>query len=55
MTHKLIKTFSRIGEACSHVATVLSCIVKAHESRQNSNSCTSQACQWLPPAKNVSM
>jgi hypothetical protein len=45
----------RIGEACTYIATVLSCVVKAAETRKNSgmNSCTSKICQWLPPSKNI--
>lgn len=47
----------RLGEACSHIATVLTCIVKAGEARMKSGSdaCTSQKCMWLPPARNVSL
>ena len=46
---------NRLGEACSHIATLLSCVVKAAEACQvqGSNSCTSQKCVWLPPARNV--
>lgn len=45
----------RLGEACSHIAALLSCVVKAAEARQTCgrDSCTSQKCMWLPPAKNV--
>jgi len=45
----------RLGEACSHIAALLSCVVQAVVARQSSGSysCTSQKCVWLPPAKNV--
>ena len=47
--------FCRLGEACSHIAALLSCLVAAVESRENAgtDSVTSQSCKWLPPANNV--
>lgn len=49
--------YCRLGEACSHIATVLTSVVKADEARKKcgSDSCTSQKCMWLPPAMNVCM
>ena len=43
----------RFGEACSHIAAILSCLVKATELRYKSDldSCTSQR---LPTARDVS-
>ena len=45
-----------LGEACSHIAAVLSCLVRATELRHKSglDSCTSQQCSWLPTARDVS-
>ena len=45
----------RLGEACCHIAAVLSCLVRGTEMRSKSGveSCTSQPCAWLPPARNV--
>lgn len=45
----------RLGETCSHVAAILSCVVEAVEARkaQGSSSCTSQKCTWLSSARNV--
>jgi len=47
----------RLGEACTHINTVLSCAVKAAEARSKlgSDSCTSQKCIWLPSTSNVSV
>ena len=44
-----------MGEACSHIAAVLSCIVKSVEAQEQSGveSCTSKACYWLPAARKV--
>lgn len=44
-----------LGEACSHVATLLSCVVKAAELRRSMGreSCTSKKCVWLPSANDV--
>ena len=46
----------RLGEACSHVAAILSSLATATDVQLKSgiNSCTSQTCMWLPPAKNMS-
>jgi len=44
----------RLGEACSHIAAIISTLVAANSIRQRSTSVTSQRCSWLPPAKNVS-
>ena len=45
----------RLGEACSHLAALLSCLVTAVESRERAgtDSITSLSCKWLPPTKNV--
>ena len=47
----------RLGEACSHVTALLTYVVKENAARQKTgrDSCTSAACAWLPPPKNVSM
>ena len=46
----------RLGEACSHIAAILSCFVRATELCYKSglDSCTSQQCSWLPTARDVS-
>ena len=46
----------RLGEACSHIAAVLSCLVRAAEAqlKTGQTSCTSQKCSWLPTTKSVS-
>ena len=42
-----------LGEVCSHISALLFTI-EAHTKFQKDVSCTSQACQWLPPTlKNV--
>jgi len=45
--------FYRLGEACSHIAALLSCVIAAVESREKAgiDSVTSQSCKWLPPAR----
>ena len=45
----------RLGEACSHIAAVLSCLVRSAEVKQQSgpDSCTSKQCSWLPTARDV--
>jgi hypothetical protein len=44
-----------LGEACSHIAAILMCVVHAAERRRQSgeNSCISRSCYWLPPSKDV--
>lgn len=44
-----------LGEACSHIAAVLSALVNASDMRNRSgvDACTSKPCSWLPPAHNV--
>ncbi|XP_065919932.1 uncharacterized protein [Dysidea avara] len=42
-----------LGEACSHIAAIISSLVAANSIRQRSASVTSQRCMWLPPAKSV--
>ena len=46
----------RLGEDCSHVAAVLSRLVRATGTckKSGTNFCTSQECYWLPPFCNVS-
>ena len=45
----------RLGEACAHIAAILSCLVRATQMRQKSgvDSCTSQLCTWLPTSHQV--
>lgn len=45
----------RLGEACSHIAAILSCLVRSAEVKQQSgiDSCTSKQCSWLPTARDV--
>ena len=45
----------RLGESCSHVAALLTTVVKAVDCRKQAglNACTSQACYWLPSAAKV--
>ena len=47
----------RLGEACSHVAAILTCVIRANVLRTQSavEACTSKKCAWLPPACNVSL
>ena len=44
-----------LGEACSHVAAVLSCVIKANELRKQSgmDACTSSLCSWNHSTKEV--
>lgn len=46
----------RLGEACSHLAALLSCVVEASVARQMSgrDCCTAKKCLWLQPATSVS-
>ena len=39
----------RLGEACSHIAAIISCLIKAAEYQEQSgtNSCTSQSLNTL--------
>ena len=52
MTHILY----RLGETCSHVAAVITCLIRAAELQSSSgdSACTSQKCSWLPTAQDVS-
>ena len=45
-----------LGETCSHVAAVISCLIKAAQLQYSSgdSACTSQQCSWLPTAIDVS-
>ncbi len=47
----------RPGEACSHIAAVISCLVRAAEVQTTSGAtaCTSKMCSWLPVARDVSI
>ena len=47
--------YCRLGEACSHIAALISCVIATVESREKAgiDSVTSQSCKWLPPARNV--
>lgn len=47
----------RIGEACSHIAAVISCLVRAADlqARSGVTACTSQKFSWLPVARDVSI
>ena len=47
----------RLGEVCSHVAAIISCLVRASEaqSKSGATSCTSQKCSWLPASRDVSV
>ena len=47
--------FCRLEEACSPIAAVLSCLIRATQLRLQSglDSCTSRECMWLAPAQNV--
>ena len=47
---------ARLGEVCSHIAAVLSCLVRSAEDqlKTGQTSCTSQKCSWLPTTKSVS-
>ena len=40
---------ARLDEACAHIAAVLFALVSHSEAKLRA-SCTSQPCQWLPPA-----
>ena len=41
---------------CSHIAAIISCIIRASElqSRSGTSACTSQKCSWLPTTRDVS-
>ena len=43
-----VTSFNRLGEACSHIAAVVSCLINATEIRKQSgaDSCTSTLCGW---------
>ena len=45
----------RLGEACSHIAAILSCMIRSAEVKQQSgiDSCTSKQCSWLPTVRDV--
>ena len=45
----------RLGEACSHVAAVISCLIEAAQDQEQmgTTACTSQRCSWLPTIRNV--
>ena len=47
---------SRLGEACSHVAAIISCVIRASQLQERSGATarTSQECTWLPTARDVS-
>ena len=47
--------YYRLGEACSHVAAVLSCLIKATEARKKSGAeaFTSRRSAWLLPVQDV--
>jgi hypothetical protein len=44
-----------LGETCSHIAAVLTTVVKAVDARKmcGIDSCTSKTCYWLPAAAKV--
>ena len=48
---------NRLGEACSHIAAITSCMINATEVRQQTgaDSCTSTLCGWSRSAREVSM
>ena len=52
-----VTSFNRLGEACSHIAAVVSCMINATEVRKRSgaDSCTSTLCGWNHCAREVSM
>ena len=52
----LVVILYRLGEACSHVAAVISCLIEAAQYQQQTGTtaCTSQKCRWLPTVRNVS-
>lgn len=57
LAYKYVFQLYSLGEACSHIAALLSCVVKASQARQSAgvDSSTSVACSWLPPSRNVSI
>ena len=50
-------TSCRLEEACTNIAAVISCLIRASELRANSGAtaCTSKECAWLPIAWDVSI
>ena len=55
--HDLHTIVNRLGEACSHIATIASCMINAREARQQTgaDSCTSTLCGWGHLAREVRM
>ena len=47
----------RLGEACSHIAAIASCMINAREACQQTgaDSCTSTLCGWSHSAREVRM
>ena len=47
--------YHSLGEACSHIAAILTCVINASEARKQAgyNSCTSHLCSWLPSPNDV--
>ena len=46
---------NRLGESCSHIVAVTSCMINAREARQwtGADSCTSTLCGWSHSAREV--
>lgn len=43
-----------LGEACTHIAATVTCVINAVEARMKAGtSCTSQPCYWLPVKRDV--